>query len=136
CVMRWCSSCAARKGKCWCRARWSSCHATTCRRRPTPSAPTASGRSSRANCAARWRPRSCVGSTPRRVAWRVEATQALKPDRLAAQLGSGPLAQAWLVAGTEPLLVLEAADAIRAAARAQGIIEREVHDADGRDYDW
>lgn len=62
--------------------------------------------------------------------------QDLKPDRLAAQLAAGPLAQAWLVAGAEPLLVLEAADAIRAAARAQGITEREVHDADGRDYDW
>ena len=62
--------------------------------------------------------------------------QELKPDRLAAQLETGPLAPAWLVAGPEPLLVLEAADAIRAAARAQGITEREVHDADGRDYDW
>ena len=62
--------------------------------------------------------------------------QELKPDRLAAQLEAGPLAPAWLVAGPEPLLVLEAADAIRAAARAQGIAEREVHDADGRDYDW
>ena len=62
--------------------------------------------------------------------------QELKPDRLAAQLETGPLAPAWLVAGPEPLVVLEAADAIRAAARAQGITEREVHDADGRDYDW
>ena len=62
--------------------------------------------------------------------------QDLKPDRLAAQLQSGPLAPAWLVAGAEPLLVLEAADAIRAAARDQGISEREVHDADGRDFDW
>ena len=60
----------------------------------------------------------------------------LKPERLAAQLQGGTLAPAWLVAGSEPLLVLEAADAIRAAARAQGITEREVHDADGRDYDW
>ena len=62
--------------------------------------------------------------------------QELKPDRLAAQLEAGPLAPAWLVAGPEPLLVQEAADAIRAAARAEGITEREVHDADGRDYDW
>lgn len=60
----------------------------------------------------------------------------LRPDRLAAQLAAGPLAPAWLVAGPEPLLVQEAADAIRAAARAQGITEREVHDADGRDFDW
>lgn len=62
--------------------------------------------------------------------------QELKPERLAAELAAGPIAPAWLVAGSEPLLVLEAADAIRAAARAQGITEREVHDADGRDYDW
>ena len=62
--------------------------------------------------------------------------QELKPDRLAAQLEAGPQAPAWLVAGPEPLLVQEAADAIRAAARAEGITEREVHDADGRDYDW
>lgn len=60
----------------------------------------------------------------------------LRPDRLPAQLTAGPLAPAWLVAGAEPLLVLEAADAIRAAARAQGITEREVHDAGGRDFDW
>lgn len=60
----------------------------------------------------------------------------LRPDRLAGQLEVGPLAPAWLVAGPEPLLVMEAADAIRAAARAQGITEREVHDADGREYDW
>ena len=60
----------------------------------------------------------------------------LRPDRLAQQLANGPLAPAWLVAGAEPLLVMEAADAIRAAARERGITEREVHDADGRDFDW
>lgn len=61
----------------------------------------------------------------------------LKPDRLAAHLASGPLRPAWLVAGPEPLLVLEAADAIRAAAREQGIAEREVFDAEGnREPDW
>jgi DNA polymerase-3 subunit delta len=62
----------------------------------------------------------------------------LKPDRLAAHLAAGPLAPAWLVAGAEPLLVLEAADAIRAAARAQGITEREVFEAEGnqREPDW
>jgi DNA polymerase-3 subunit delta len=60
----------------------------------------------------------------------------LKPDKLASQLAAGPLRPAWLVAGAEPLLVLEAADAVRAAARAEGITEREVFDADGRDFDW
>ncbi len=32
--------------------------------------------------------------------------------------------------------MLEAADAVRARARAEGIGEREVFDADGRDFDW
>ncbi|WP_222564959.1 DNA polymerase III subunit delta [Novilysobacter antarcticus] len=61
----------------------------------------------------------------------------LKPEQLAAQLGSGPLAPAYLIAGAEPLRVLEAADAVRTAARAQGIAEREVFDSEGsREPDW
>ncbi|NLW95777.1 MAG: DNA polymerase III subunit delta [Xanthomonadaceae bacterium] len=60
----------------------------------------------------------------------------LKPDRLAAQLAAEPLRPVYLVAGPEPLLVLEAADAIRAHARANGYGEREVFDADGRDFAW
>ncbi|KIQ96896.1 DNA polymerase III subunit delta [Lysobacter sp. A03] len=61
----------------------------------------------------------------------------LKPEQLAAQLGSGTLAPAYLIAGAEPLRVLEAADAVRAAARAQGIGEREVFDSEGsREPDW
>ena len=57
-------------------------------------------------------------------------------DRIASQLNAEPLRPAYLVAGPETLLVLEAADAVRAAARAQGIAEREVHDMEGRDADW
>lgn len=49
----------------------------------------------------------------------------LRPEQLAAQLGK-PLAPLWVVHGDEPLLVLEAADAIRAAARKQGYSERET----------
>jgi len=60
----------------------------------------------------------------------------LKPERLAAQLGGEPPRAAYLVAGAEPLLVLEAADAIRARARECGYGEREVFDADGREFDW
>lgn len=60
----------------------------------------------------------------------------LKPERLAAQLAAEPLRPAYLVAGPETLLVLEAADAIRARARETGFGEREVFDADGRDFDW
>src|SRR5918993_1466686 len=60
----------------------------------------------------------------------------VRPDRLAAQLAGEPLRPAYLVAGSEALVVLEAADAVRAAARAQGIGEREVFDIEGRDPDW
>ena len=60
----------------------------------------------------------------------------LGADRLPGQLANEPLRPAYLVAGSETLLVLEAADAVRAAARAQGIGEREVHDMEGRDADW
>ena len=60
----------------------------------------------------------------------------LSVDRIASQLAGEPLRPAYLVAGPESLLVLEAADAVRAAARAQGIDEREVHDMEGRDADW
>lgn len=61
----------------------------------------------------------------------------LKPDRLATQLAAEPLRPAYLIAGQEPLLVLEAADVLRAAARAQGVGEREVFDAEGaREPDW
>jgi DNA polymerase-3 subunit delta len=48
----------------------------------------------------------------------------------------GTLHPVWLIAGPELLRVLEAADAVRRLARAQGIGEREVFDADGRDFDW
>ena len=60
------------------------------------------------------------------------------PEQLAARVAREPLAPAYLVAGQEPLRVLEAADAIRVAARAQGIAEREVFMAEGnqREPDW
>ncbi len=50
---------------------------------------------------------------------------AVRPEQLASQLERG-LAPLYIVHGDEPLLVLEAGDAIRAAARARGIDEREV----------
>ena len=60
----------------------------------------------------------------------------LAPDRLVAQSAEGELAPAYLIAGPETLLVLEAADAVRQRARALGIAEREVFDVEGRDIDW
>jgi DNA polymerase-3 subunit delta len=60
----------------------------------------------------------------------------LTPERLIAQLDAEPLRPVYLIAGPEPLRVLEAADAVRARARDQGIAEREVFDVEGRDFDW
>ncbi len=60
----------------------------------------------------------------------------LTPERLGALPDDAPLHPVYLIAGPETLRVLEAADAVRRQARAQGIGEREVFDADGRDFDW
>lgn len=60
------------------------------------------------------------------------------PEQLASRVAGSPLQPAYLIAGPETLRVLEAADAVRAAARAQGISEREVFEFDGRsgEEDW
>lgn len=49
------------------------------------------------------------------------------------QQGLRPL---YVLHGDEALLVQEAADAIRAAARAQGHTERSVHTVAGAHFDW
>ena len=49
----------------------------------------------------------------------------LRPEQLAAHLDK-PLAPLYLLHGDEPLLTIEAGDAIRSAARRQGFDEREV----------
>src|SRR5215208_1280355 len=49
------------------------------------------------------------------------------------QKGLAPL---YTVYGDEPLLIQEAADAIRAAARLQGFTERTVHTVAGAHFDW
>lgn len=49
---------------------------------------------------------------------------------------TGPaLRPVYLLAGAEPLLALEAADALRARARTQGFAEREIHDV-GTGFNW
>jgi len=58
----------------------------------------------------------------------------LSLEQLPAALKSG-LSSVYLVSGDEPLLVAEAADAIRAAARAAGFGERTVFFVD-RSFDW
>ena len=59
----------------------------------------------------------------------------LRADRFERQLAGEPLRPAYLVAGSEPLIVQECADAVRAKARADGYSERQVFEA-GRDFDW
>jgi DNA polymerase III subunit delta len=58
----------------------------------------------------------------------------LKPEQLSRHLEQG-LAPVYLFAGDEPLQLMEAADAVRAAARARGYTEREVFTAD-KGFDW
>ncbi|MDM7942062.1 MAG: DNA polymerase III subunit delta [Hydrogenophaga sp.] len=55
--------------------------------------------------------------------------------QLAAQLQRG-LRSLYTLHGDEPLLIQEAADAIRAAARQQGCGERTVHTVAGAHFDW
>lgn len=60
----------------------------------------------------------------------------LRPEQLTELSADKPLAPVYLIAGPERLRVLEAADGVRQAARAQGIGEREVFQADAREFDW
>ena len=59
----------------------------------------------------------------------------LAAAQLSAHLAKG-LRSLYTLHGDEPLLVQEAADAIRAAARAQGYTERTVHTVAGAHFDW
>jgi DNA polymerase-3 subunit delta len=59
----------------------------------------------------------------------------LKADQLEGHLAR-KLAPVYAVYGDEPLLVLEAADAVRAAARKGGFSDREVFEPSGRSFDW
>lgn len=58
----------------------------------------------------------------------------IRLEQLNAQLDQG-LKPVYLVFGDEPLLVQEACDTIRAAARNAGFTEREVHQVDAK-YKW
>jgi len=58
----------------------------------------------------------------------------LAPERIGSQLEKG-LSPLYLIAGDEPLQVLEAADAVRQAARDQGLSERLVFEVDKK-FDW
>jgi DNA polymerase III subunit delta len=58
----------------------------------------------------------------------------IRAEQLSAALARG-LAGIYLVSGDEPLLVAEAADAVRAAARAGGYADRQVFFVD-RSFNW
>ena len=59
----------------------------------------------------------------------------LAAQQIGAHLQRG-LRSLYTLHGDEPLLQQEAADAIRAAARAQGYTERTVHTVAGAHFDW
>ncbi len=59
----------------------------------------------------------------------------LRQEALDAHLARG-LAPAYTLHGDEPLLLQEAGDAIRAAARAAGFDERQVFNVGGAHFDW
>jgi DNA polymerase-3 subunit delta len=58
----------------------------------------------------------------------------LRAEQLEGHLAK-TLAPAYAIHGDEPLLALEAADALRAAARSRGFTERQVFEP-GRGFDW
>lgn len=59
----------------------------------------------------------------------------VKPEQLTGRLRSHGLDSVYLLAGDEPLLLGEAADAVRGAAREAGYDERQVLHAEGG-FDW
>ena len=59
----------------------------------------------------------------------------LAASQLTPHLQKG-LRSLYTLHGDEPLLIQEAADAIRATARAQGYSERTVHTVAGAHFDW
>ena len=58
----------------------------------------------------------------------------IRSEQLAGQLAKG-IAALYVVTGDEPLLALEAADAIRAAAKAAGYTDRKMLSVE-RSFDW
>lgn len=60
----------------------------------------------------------------------------VRADQLATALTRGALKPIYAIHGDEPLLAQEAADALRATARAAGYSERQVFVVSGAHFDW
>ena len=56
----------------------------------------------------------------------------IRPEQIAQHVSQG-VAKSYLLTGSEPLILQECADSIRAAARAAGCTERERIDASDKD---
>ena len=59
----------------------------------------------------------------------------IRPEQLSTSLQSGNLAPIYLITGDEPLQMMEAADTIRKAAKAQGYEERTIIEVT-QNFDW
>lgn len=59
----------------------------------------------------------------------------IRAEDFPAEFSRHPLARAYVVAGMEPLQVLEAADAVRQRARGEGFAERDILHAESG-FDW
>lgn len=66
---------------------------------------------------------------------RYNPTMPARLDNLPRLLAADALKPVWLIAGAEHLLVMEAADSLRARSRELGYAEREIHDVDLK-FDW
>jgi len=60
----------------------------------------------------------------------------VRADQLATQLARSGLKSLYTLHGDEPLLAQEAADTLRAAARAAGFGDRQVFTVSGAHFDW
>ena len=60
----------------------------------------------------------------------------VRADQLAQHLAKGGLRPLYALHGDEPLLAQEAADLLRAAARAEGYGDRQVFTVSGAHFDW
>ena len=124
------------KGAITCRRARSSSRATS-----PSTTPRSSPRSRRSSCCSATCRADMVQQIMRRLAAakRPQAAPCSSACGCAAEQLDGQLAKnlaaVYAILGDEPLLVLEAADAVRAAARKSGFAEREVFEP-GRSFDW